>query len=189
MIHVTSPAAPVQALLVIDVQNAGVTGEGAVPAARTLLAAVGALLDRARAAGVPVVHVQNDGKPGEADEPGAPGWELHLPVAEGETVLRKRHADSFEGTELGAFLISQGIRSLAVCGAMSDVCVSATARTALDLGYRVVLPHDAHATQDIPAVPWLDEVVPAAVAARAAEWALSTRAEIAAAAAEVAFER
>ncbi|MBB6033258.1 nicotinamidase-related amidase [Phytomonospora endophytica] len=184
-----TPAAPVQALLVIDVQHAGVTGDGAVPAARTLLAAVATLLDRARAAGVPVVHVQNDGKPGEADEPGTPGWQLRLPVADGETVLRKTRADSFEGTSLRGFLSGHGVASLAVCGVMSDVCVSATARTALDLGYRVVLPHDAHATQDIPAVPWLDEVVPAAVAARAAEWALSTGAEITASAAEVVFER
>jgi hypothetical protein len=31
------------------------------------------------------------------------------------------------------------------------MCVAATARTALARGFRVVLPHDGHATYDIPA--------------------------------------
>jgi streptothricin hydrolase len=36
---------------------------------------------------------------------------------------------------------------------MSEMCVSATARSALQRGIAVVLAHDAHATYDIPAMP------------------------------------
>ncbi|MEV0644865.1 isochorismatase family protein [Phytomonospora sp. NPDC050363] len=185
----TATAAPVEALIIVDVQKAGVTGADAVPAAAQLLERVAGLLDRARRAGAVVVHLQNDGKPGSADAPGTPGWELYLPVVgrPREFVIRKPHGDGFAETELGHVLVGAGVTSLAICGVMSDMCVAATARTAAARGFRVVLPHDAHATQDIPAVPWRDEIVSAAVAARAAEWALSNEVDITPEAADVAF--
>lgn len=80
-----------------------------------------------------------------------------------------------------------GVRALAVCGVMSEMCVLATARRALELDYRVVLPHDAHATYDIPAAPDISDVVPAAMASRVAEWALGDEVEIVARAAHVDF--
>ncbi len=70
---------------------------------------------------------------------------------------------------------------------MSEMCVLATARRALELGYRVVLPHDAHATYDIPAAPDISDVVPAAMASRVAEWALGDGVEIVARAGNVSF--
>jgi nicotinamidase-related amidase len=70
---------------------------------------------------------------------------------------------------------------------MSEMCVSATARSALDLGYHVVLPHDGHATYDIPAVEGLAEAVPHAMASRVAEWALGDQIDIIAHAADVHF--
>lgn len=63
------------------------------------------------------------------------------------------------------------IKSLAICGVLSEMCVAATARAALELGYAVLVPHDAHATYDVPAGPGSNGV-PAAMAARAAEWSL-----------------
>lgn len=187
----TSPVPPVEALLIVDIQADGVAGGRAVPAATALLTNITDLLTRARAAGAFIVHLQNDGKPGAGDEPGTPGWELFLPVQPGpaEVVIRKPHGDGFADTSLADVLEQHGVRALAICGVMSEMCVSATARTALALGYRVVLPHDAHATQDIPAAPWHGDVVPAAVASRTAEWALSNEAEIVATAAEVTFMR
>jgi phage-related protein len=44
----------------------------------------------------------------------------------------------------------------------------------VERGYRVVLPHDAHATYDVPVGPGYGQVVPAAAAARVAEWSLAT---------------
>ncbi|MCX4769839.1 isochorismatase family protein [Streptomyces sp. NBC_01260] len=186
MNHVAPPA---QALIVVDVQKAGVTGERAVPGAAGLLRRTADLIARARRGGALVVHLQNDGAPGSGDEPHTPGWALHLPVGEGpaEVVIRKTRDDGFAGTSLGDLLTGAGVESLALCGVMSEMCVQATARTALALGHRVVLPYDAHATQDIPAAPGISAAVPAAVVSRVAAWAISGDAEVTVPAADVTF--
>lgn len=170
----------VQALIVVDVQAGFVSGTGALPAAGPLLRTVGGLVERARAAGALIVHLQNDGPAGEPDEPHTPGWELALPVAAGpdEVVLRKEADDGFHDTPLGELLDRRGVRAVAIVGLMSEMCVSATARTALELGYAVVLPHDAHASYDIPAAPGISEAVPAPMVARVAEWALGDEVDI-----------
>ncbi|MCT2592528.1 isochorismatase family protein [Streptomyces sp. N2-109] len=182
-------AFPVEALIVVDVQSALVSGDGAVPEAARLLDRTADLIARARSSGALVVHVQNDGQPGEDVEPHTPGWELHHPVEAGpaEVVIRKTVDDSFQETALASLLTGADVRALAVCGVMSEMCVQATARTALELGYRVILPYDAHATHDIPAAPGISDVVPAAVVSRVAGWALGDEAEITARAAEVGF--
>ncbi|MET8175993.1 isochorismatase family protein [Streptomyces clavifer] len=180
---------PVEALIVVDVQAASVTGAGALPDAARLLDRTTDLIARARTGGAIVVHIQNDGPADAGDAPHTPGWELHHPVQAGpsETVIRKTHDDGFEETTLGGLLAGAGVRSLAVCGLMSEMCVQATARTALALGYRVVLPYDAHATHDIPAEPGISEAVPAAVVSRVAAWPLSRDADVTARAADVTF--
>ncbi|MGW7463475.1 isochorismatase family protein [Streptomyces xantholiticus] len=180
---------PVEALIVVDVQSAFVTGDGAVPDAVRLLDRTTDLIARARRSGALVVHLQNDGPSGADDEPHTPGWELHHPVEAGttEVVIRKPEDDGFVRTSLGSLLTDSGVKALAVCGVMSEMCVQATARTALALGYRVVLPHDAHATQNIPAAPGISGAVPAAVVSRVAEWALGSDVEITAHAADVHF--
>lgn len=165
---------PCDGLIVVDMQTAFVSGPDAVPGAVQLLDRVRDLLVRAREAGAVVVHLQNDGPPGADDEPGTPGWELYLPVEAGprEHVIRKPRDDGFHATPLGEVLISAGVRSLAICGVMSEMCVRATAETALDRGYQVVLPHDAHGTYDVPAVPGVSALVPAHIASRVAAWSL-----------------
>lgn len=169
---------PVQALLIIDIQVGGVAGDSAVPDAERLVERAGHLLDEARASGALIVHVQNDGRPGTPDEPDTPGWELHLPVKPGdrEVVIRKQKDDSFAGTPLTELLADHAVRSLAICGLMSEMCVSATARTALARGFRVVLPHDAHTTTGIPATATTPAISPETVS-RVAEWALGNELE------------
>ncbi|MEV6161314.1 isochorismatase family protein [Streptomyces sp. NPDC052052] len=182
-------ANPVEALLVVDVQEAAVSGDRAVPDTARLVDRTADLIARARRDGALVVHVQNDGAPGAGDEPHTPGWELHHPVETGptEAVIRKTEADGFQRTALASLLTESGVRGLAICGVMSEICVQATARTALALGYRVVMPHDAHATHDIPAAPGISGAVPAAAVSRVAEWALGSALEVIAHAADVTF--
>ena len=163
---------PVEALVIIDVQAGHIEGAGRLPGAGPLVETLTGLLEKARANGALVVHVQNDGPAGKVDEPGTPGWELQLPAAPTEIVIRKRKADAFDGTDLAGLLTQHGVRSMAITGVMSEMCVSATARTALALGFRVVLPHDAHASNDIPLTPGFSDQVPAATVSRVAEWAL-----------------
>jgi nicotinamidase-related amidase len=177
----------VQALIVVDLQSAFVSGPDAVPAAARLLPVVEAMMSAARDRGALVVQLQNDGPPGTPDEPGTPGWQLFLPAGPGEHVIRKTVDDGFYRTPLSGLLTRHGIRHLAVCGVMSEMCVSATARSALALGYHVVLPHDAHATYDIPAVDGLADLVPHAIASRTAEWALGDEIDIIARAADLSF--
>lgn len=177
---------PVQGLIVVDMQRAFVSGEDMVPESDRVLARTRELLAAARANGAFIAHLQNDGLPGTLDEPHTPGWELYLETGD-EPVLRKTVDDGFHETDLQERLAARGVKALAVCGVQSEMCVSATAGTALEQGYRVVLPHDAHATYDVPAAENISEVVPSAMVSRVAEWALGDEVEIVAYARDVNF--
>ena len=177
----------VDCLILVDLQAAFVSGPDAVPDAATLLAAATDLLDRARQARSLIIHLQNDGAPGTEDEPGTSGWPLFVAAGAGETVIRKTTDDGFEGTNLGDILAASRIGRLAITGVMSEMCVSATAKSALHRGLAVVLPHDAHATYDIPALPGIAPAIPAAMVARVAEWALGDQLELPASCRDVLF--
>lgn len=182
-------SAQVQALLIVDAQNAFMTGAGAVPAHEALVPALDDLLRRARAADALVVHLQNDGRPGEGDEPGQYGWELFdaVEVSDREFVVRKSRDDGFDGTALQDFLNGHGVRRVALGGVMSEMCVGATARGAIARGFEVVIPHDAHATYNISAAAGISAEVPAAMVSRVAEWALGDEVEIVAHTTDVSF--
>ncbi|HEX4791472.1 MAG TPA: isochorismatase family protein, partial [Actinospica sp.] len=105
-------------LLLIDLQRNMLEPPDPVPGADRLIETVTGLLERARAAGVPVVHVRNNGTEDEDDFPGTPGWELfHTPI-EGEAIIDKFAMDAFEGTEL-AQLIPPG-SCVVTAGLVSD---------------------------------------------------------------------
>lgn len=180
---------PVQALVVVDAQNAFMTGEAAVPAGETLIKSLDDLLRRARACHAVVIHLQNVGSPGAADEPHQPGWELYFPAVPSDTelVIRKTKDDGFDDTSLAEVLAKHGVKRIAIGGVMSEMCVAATARAALARGLGVVIPHDAHATYNIPAAPGISGEIPAPMASRVAEWSLGDQVEIVAGAAEVTF--
>jgi nicotinamidase-related amidase len=111
---------------------------------------------------------------------------LYFTARSEDHVIRKAQDNGFDGTSLDNVLKTHGVRSLAICGVLSEMCVAATARAALEHGYDVVMPHDAHATYDVPAGPG-SEPVPAAMAARAAEWSLGDEIRICASASDVQF--
>lgn len=180
----------VQALLIVDIQTAFVTGDEAAPASDQLLVNLSDLLDRARQAGALVVHLQNDGPPGAVDEPGRPGWELYFRTVDSprELVIRKLKDDGFDGTSLEEALRQHDVCRVCVVGVMSEMCVLATARAALDRKFGVVIPHDGHATFNIGPAPGTTEGVPAAMASRVAEWALGDEVENIAHTTDVNFE-
>jgi streptothricin hydrolase len=179
----------VDALVIVDAQKAFLSGDGAVPAKDDLVRSLGDLLRRAREAGALVVHLQNDGPPGAVDEPDQLGWELYFSPAasDREVVIRKTKDDGFDGTSLAEHLGRHEVRRIAVGGVMSEMCVAATARTALARGLGVVLPHDAHATYNIGAAPGISDEVPAAIASRVAEWSLGDEIEVVARTTDVEF--
>jgi streptothricin hydrolase len=137
------------ALLLIDAQRNMLEGDTPIPDAGRVRPALESLLARARAAGAPVVHVQNDGSAGDPDEPHTAGWELVLAPAEGEAVVRKDQCDTFAANPtLAAELRGSGVQRVIVAGMQSEYCVLETARAALGLGFEVVLAAGAHGTYD-----------------------------------------
>lgn len=160
------------ALVVVDVQRGLVEGADAVADAASWLSRWRRALDAARSAGVPVVHLQDDGTdPGSPIPRGSTGWELVLEVAEGEPVVRKEHDDGFLGTVLEELLRTAGSTRPCLVGIQSEMCVAGTARGAMSRGLTVVLPGDGHTTYDVPA-DGEEPAVPAAQVSRVAEWAL-----------------
>ena len=87
---------PNTALLVVDVQN-GVVG-GAY-ARDTVVANVATIVEKARAAGVPVVWVQHSS---DSLAQGSEQWQIvpELSPEESEPLVEKRYPDSFEATTL-----------------------------------------------------------------------------------------
>jgi maleamate amidohydrolase len=59
-----------------------------------------------------------------------------------ETVIVKKGASAFFGTNLAAILISQGIDSIILCGATTSGCVRATAIDLLQLGWPTMVPRE-----------------------------------------------
>lgn len=139
------------ALVIIDVQNGVLDGEAPVQGASALLANLRALLSRARARGVPVVHVQDD----EVGEVGSAAWDIHASIApaDGEERVRKLACDAFFETDLAARLERLGVDHLVVAGCKTEFCVDTTCRRAVTLGFGVTLAADAHGTSDSPALP------------------------------------
>ena len=69
----------------------------------------------------------------------------------GETIVEKPLPNAFAGTNLDEVLASMGVKRLVLAGFMTHMCVSSTARAALDLGYQTTVAADACATRDLPA--------------------------------------
>ncbi len=134
------------ALLVIDMQMemAFRTQSGRERANPDAESNVAALLALFRAQGHPVIHVHHDqpGTPVALDAPGGAVMPCAVPVA-GETVLIKSGSSAFHGTGLDDHCRANGITHLVICGAVAAFCVTSSTRWASDLGYTVLLPHDA----------------------------------------------
>ena len=67
----------------------------------------------------------------------------------GETVISKRFANSFRETDLLDHLRRHGISRLVIVGMQTHMCVEAASRAATDLGFEVVVLHDACATRPL----------------------------------------
>ncbi|MGE0719424.1 MAG: cysteine hydrolase family protein [Alphaproteobacteria bacterium] len=140
------------AVVVIDAQNEYLDGRLPLPGVEPALATIARLLARARAAGAPVIHVAHVGKAGGLFDPDARGGRICDAVKPegGEAVVGKGLPNSFAGTELQTTLKAIGRPNLVLVGFMTHMCVSSTARAALDLGWRTTVIADATATRPLP---------------------------------------
>jgi nicotinamidase-related amidase len=149
------PDADASVLILIDIQ--GEYREGGLPLPDVDAAAGEAarLLARARARQVPVIHVVHHSRAGSAlfavDGPHVDILPEVAPKA-GETTVTKALPNSFAGTDLAQVLERLGRRQLVLAGFMTHMCVSSTARAALDLGYSSTIVATATATRDLPGI-------------------------------------
>lgn len=161
------------AMIVQDLQNDVITEGGAfaesgAPAHATsqnVVANVQRLAERARAAGVAVIHVWY------IVEPGAPGLKQNAPLFEGvkganalvrgtwgaapadglepqagDFVVEKMRMNAFHDTKLDTILRGVDCETLIVSGAWTNMSIEHTARHAADAGYRVVVVSDGTST-------------------------------------------
>ena len=140
--------------MIVDIQNDYFPG-GAQPLHEPHAAAAAAreLLERFRAAGEPIVHIQHVWDAADAPfmRPGTPGVEINEAVAPlpGERVISKDAPNAFLRTSLERELRERGVDAVVVCGMMTSMCVDATARAAADLGFAVTVVHDACAAPEL----------------------------------------
>ena len=97
----------------------------------------------------PVIHVRHCSvEPNSPLRPELPGNALKDEVRPlpGEKHFTKSTNSAFIGTGVESYLREHEISSLVIVGLTTDHCVSASTRTAADLGFNVILVSDATAT-------------------------------------------
>ncbi len=163
------------ALVVQDLQNDVVSEGGAFAdtgsydhaKAQDVVVNVARLAERARAVGIPVIHiwyvVEEDAHGLQLNAPlyrgiketgavrrgswgaaPAPGLEPVL----GDFVVEKTRMNGFYGTRLDALLRSFGTETLIITGAWTNMSIEHTARHAADAGYRAVVVSDGTSTMN-----------------------------------------
>ena len=116
------------------------------------------LLDAARAKGLPVVFTTIGYEPSLKDgglwlqkvpslgdlQVGGRWVEIdpRLAPREEETIVLKKGASAFFGTNLASILISQDVDSVVLCGATTSGCVRATAIDLLQYGFPAMVPRE-----------------------------------------------
>jgi maleamate amidohydrolase len=116
------------------------------------------VLDAARARGLPVIFTTIGYEPSLKDgglwlqkvpslgdlQVGGRWVEIdpRLEPREDETIVLKKGASAFFGTNLPAILVSQGVDSVILCGATTSGCIRATAIDLLQYGYPTLVPRE-----------------------------------------------
>lgn len=111
------------------------------------------LLDAWRVTDRPVVHVRHDSvEPGSALRPGLPGHRHRdgFEPRPDEAVVAKSVNSAFVGTDLDLRLRRLGATGVVAFGFSTDMCVSTTVRHGANLGWPIVLAHDACDCFDLP---------------------------------------
>ena len=139
-------------LIIIDMQNEYLHDPLKIDAADQAIASAEKLLTKARQVGTSIIHIAHQGRAGSLFNRDTPRGEIveALVPQEKETVIEKKLPNAFAGTMLAEILSEAGAKDLIIIGFMTHMCVSSTARAALDLGYRVTIDADSCGTRDLP---------------------------------------
>jgi nicotinamidase-related amidase len=140
-------------LVIIDAQREYTDGLLPLTGVGPAVDALAVLLEKARTAKAPIVHVRHKGSTtGKAFNPTLSGFEIvkQLTPRDGEIVIDKGLPNAFTGTELAKHLQGSGRKNLIVGGFMTHMCISATVRSATDHGFMSTVAADTVATRDLP---------------------------------------
>lgn len=139
-------------LVLIDLQNEYRKGPIAVSDPDAAVAGAARLLASARRSGAPVFHVAHRGRSGGLFDRQAERGQIvaELEPLPDESVVEKELPNAFARTDLQALLDAAGRKDIILGGFMTHMCVSSTARAAVDLGYRVTIDASSCGTRDLP---------------------------------------
>jgi nicotinamidase-related amidase len=142
-------------LILIDCQNTYVHGVMELDGVAAALDQAAELLERARSAGIPIIHFKHDGGEGSPYDVRAEIGEIVDRVAPrgGETVMVKEFPNCFVQTDLDGRLKAASAQNLVLAGFMTHMCVNSTARGAFNLGYSPTVVASATATRALPGTP------------------------------------
>lgn len=161
------------AIITIDMHDGHLSTDPACPCpsprGREIIEPLNNFMNKARALGLPVIHVRSTLRKGGVDEKLYPSaWRLVFPVTVGEIpniaehaiegtrwnrmsidvhdgdymVTGKKRLSAFYPTDLEMLLRNLGIRRVVLTGCMTDCCVLNTAFDAANRDFRVVVPRD-----------------------------------------------
>lgn len=141
-------------LILIDCQNTYTRGVMELEGVQPALDHIELLLDRARSAGIPVIHIQHDDGPGSLYDIEGESGAIVSRVAphNGEPVVVKNYPNSFVQTDLDDVLKTSNASNLILAGFMTHMCVNSTARAAFNLGYAPTVVAAATATRALPGI-------------------------------------
>jgi biuret amidohydrolase len=156
------------ALIVIDCQNDFMAGASAYECAmldRDLIVRISKLIAYARKREFPIFYTQHSILPDKSNaenlEPdtvrtcieGTTGCEIisDLRPISSDTIIRKDKWSAFDDTKLDEILKKRKLMTLVLCGVLTNNCVRATAESAYQKGYKVIIVSDCcGATSYIP---------------------------------------
>ncbi|MCD2190771.1 cysteine hydrolase family protein [Actinomycetospora soli] len=140
------------ALVMIDLQNTYTRGVMALENVGPAIDEAARLLERARAAGSTIVHVQHEAGAGTPYDTNDDIGAIVDAVAPrpGEHRVVKNFPSSFVNTDLEQYLRDAGVTNLVLAGFMTHMCVNSTARSAFNLGFAPTVVAGATATRALP---------------------------------------
>ncbi|MFI0235193.1 isochorismatase family protein [Streptomyces sp. NPDC016845] len=134
-------------LVLVDYQNVYTDGAMELTGWRQAVDNTKTLLDRARKAHTPVVHIVEKGY----DLTSKAGQIIPaLKPAKGETVVEKAVPNGFHDTNLDAVLEKTGRKNVIISGFMTHMCTLFTTEGAVYNGYAPTVVGDASATRPLP---------------------------------------
>ena len=143
-----------RAVIVVDLQNEYLpTGKLALVGIEQVVRNAARVKAAARGRGDLIINVRHESAKPDVPffVPGSDGVQIIAAVRpqDGEEVIAKNFPNSFRETGLKALLEKNKIEETVIVGAMSHMCIDATARAASDFGYKTTVVHDACATLNL----------------------------------------